>query len=823
MKPKSNTHLAGNPSTSQRTQHAKLALGIQVAGVALADIDYTTGLFHLSAEASELFGLGSVAQTFPKSIVHGTFHPGDLDAMLPRIAASKDPKGDGWFAMDHRIVCPNGAIRWLRVRKQVYFDGPADALQPVHAALAAIDVTDDHNAADAANALRATDQRLRLAAEITGVGVWEWNLESNLVLWDAQMFRIYGLPPTSDNLVPYATQRNAILPEDRPQQDLLLKDALLSLGRSSREFRIRRADDGTQRHIRSVERVQTDSQGKATSVIGTILDISESKTSAERIKQSEIRYRRLFEAAHDGVLLLDPATNKITDANPFMTSLLGYSKDQLVGKELFEIGFLKDETFSRTAFAKLKTDHEIRYENLPLRNSHGHHQEVEVVANLYDEGGHNIIQCNIRDITARKQAETILLRSKTLFTSLINQAPVGVYVVDSQFRLQQINPMAVPNFAGIKPLIGRDFAEIVHLIWPKKAASDIIKRFRHTLATGQPYQAPDISAKRKDTGIKKVYEWSIQRVELPDTDFGVVCFFSDITERTQESEAILHLAVANALNDKLKRTLVQQQITANALASSQLLTNQLLKESRLMRQAQQNLTRRLITAQEDERKRVSRDLHDVIAQSLTGINLSLASLLNQPNATPPDLRKKLKSTQSLIEQSIDTVHRFARDLRPAMLDDLGIIPSLMTYTQEFSKHNHITVSVTADPAVEKLNSSSRTVLYRIAQEALNNIAHHAHATLADIRLSLMDSKVHMEIQDNGSGFTVSGFTCAEKPTRLGLLGMKERVEMVGGQFDIDSAPGRPTTIHVTLPSQPTKRSRAKNPPCYDYDHCSHRR
>ena len=808
MTPNSTTHLAGPFSASQHTQNATLALGIQVAGVALADIDYTTGLFHLSAEASQLFGLGSVAQTFPKSIVHGTFHPGDLDEMLPRIAASKDPKGDGWFAMDHRIICPNGAIRWLRVRKQVFFDGPANALRPNHAAFAAIDVTDDHNATDA---LRASDQRLRLAAEITGVGVWEWNLESNLVLWDAQMFRIHGLSPTSDNLVPYATQRDAILPEDRPQQDLLLKDALLSLGRSSREFRIRRADDGTQRHIRSVERVQTDSQGKATSVIGTILDISESKTSANRIKQSEIRYRRLFEAAHDGVLLLDPATNKITDANPFMTSLLGYSKDQLVGKELFEIGFPKDETFSRTAFAKLKADHEIRYENLPLRNTRGHHQEVEVVANLYDEGGHNIIQCNIRDITARKLAETVLRRSKTLFTSIINQAPVGVYVVDSQFRLQQINPMAVPNFEGIKPLIGRDFAEIVHLIWPRKVASEHIKHFRHTLATGQSYQAPDVSAKRKDTSLKKVYEWSIQRVELPGSDFGVVCFFSDITERTRESEALLHLAVANALNDKLKRTLIQQQITADALAASQLLTNQLLKESGLMRQAQQNLTHRLITAQEDERKRVSRDLHDVIAQSLTGINFSLSSLLTQPNTTSPDLRKKLKSTQSLIEQSIDTVHRFARDLRPAMLDDLGIIPSLMTYTHEFSKHNHITVTVTADPAVEKLNSSSRTVLYRIAQEALNNIAHHAHATHADIRLSLMDSKVHMEIQDNGSGFTVNGFTCSEKPDRLGLLGMKERVEMVGGQFGIESSPGFPTTIRVTLPSQPTKRARSETP------------
>lgn len=670
MKPRPNSNLADSPSSLRRAEETKLSLGIQVAGVALGDVDYATGLHHLSAEAVRLFGLGSVAMTFPRAIVHGTFHPDDVADILPRIAESQDPAGKGWFAMDHRIVWPNGEVRWLRVRKQVFFDGPTNALRPAHAAFAAIDVTDDHNA-------------------------------------------------------------------------------------------------------------------------------------TAQINRSEVRYRRLFEAAHDGVLLIDPATNKITDANPFMTSLLGYSKDQLVGKELFEIGLVKDETYSRTAFAKLKTDHEIRYENLPLQNSHGQHQEVEVVANLYDEGGHNVIQCNIRDITVRKHAETILLRSKTLFTSLINQAPVGVYVVDSQFRLQQINPMAMPHFERITPLIGRDFAEIVRLLWPKKVASDIIKHFRHTLKTGESYQAPDLSTKRNDVGDKKSYEWSLQRVELPGADFGVVCFFNDITERNAESAALRHLAVAKALNERLKRDIVQQRVTSDALAASQLLTNKLLKESHSMRLAQQHLTRRLITAQEDERKRISRDLHDVIAQSLTGINLSLAGLLSHPDAIPPDLRKKLTLTQHLIEQSVDTVHRFARDLRPAMLDDLGIIPSLQAYTDEFSKHKRITVTLTAEPSVEILNSASRTVLYRVAQEALTNIAHHSHATRADIRLQLVNSLVQMEIQDNGSGFAVNGSSCKHKPNRLGLLGMKERVEMVGGQLSIDSSPGCPTTIRVELPTQIT--------------------
>jgi PAS domain S-box-containing protein len=125
----------------------------------------------------------------------------------------------------------------------------------------------------------------------------------------------------------------------------------------------------------------------------------------DQLRISEIRYRRLFEAAQDGVLLVDPVTCKITDANPFMTKLLGYSRDQLVGKELFEIGLLHDERASRDMFSALKKNGQVRYENLPLEREGGGHQEVEVVANVYDENGSSVIQCNIRDITVRKHRE----------------------------------------------------------------------------------------------------------------------------------------------------------------------------------------------------------------------------------------------------------------------------------------------------------------------------------------------------------------------------------------------------------------------------------
>ncbi len=126
------------------------------------------------------------------------------------------------------------------------------------------------------------------------------------------------------------------------------------------------------------------------------------------LSASELRYRRLFETARDGILILDPATRRIIDANPFMAELLGYDHEEFIGKELFEIGLLRDEAASQAAFRELQTTGFIRYDDLPLQATDGRRVDVEFVSNLYREGDQDVIQCNIRDITARKKTENAL-------------------------------------------------------------------------------------------------------------------------------------------------------------------------------------------------------------------------------------------------------------------------------------------------------------------------------------------------------------------------------------------------------------------------------
>jgi len=146
------------------------------------------------------------------------------------------------------------------------------------------------------------------------------------------------------------------------------------------------------------------------------------------------------------------------------------------------------------------------------------------------------------------------------------------------------------------------------------------------------------------------------------------------------------------------------------------------------------------------------------------------------------------------------VHRFARQLRPPVLDDLGLIPAVHSQVKEFAQRTRIRTGFSAITAVERLTNEKRTVLYRVIQEALTNVAKHAQATLAKVRITRqLDGAIRLEIHDNGKSFQVQRVLLGKGRKRLGLLGMRERVEMVGGRFTVESAPGKGTTIRAQIP------------------------
>ncbi|MGM0406305.1 MAG: PAS domain S-box protein, partial [Thermoplasmatota archaeon] len=148
-----------------------------------------------------------------------------------------------------------------------------------------------------------------------------------------------------------------------------------------------------------------DEEGNIIGAVETIFDITEQKLMKEKLKDSEERYRRLFETAQDGMLILDAETGRIEDANPYIKNLLGFSKEDLVGKELWQIGAFRDVAENKERFQELVEEGYMRYEDLPLETKSGGEASVEFVSNTYMAGGKRVVQCNIRDTTARKEAE----------------------------------------------------------------------------------------------------------------------------------------------------------------------------------------------------------------------------------------------------------------------------------------------------------------------------------------------------------------------------------------------------------------------------------
>ena len=250
--------------------------------------------------------------------------------------------------------------------------------------------------------------------------------------------------------------------------------------------------------------------------------------------------------------------------------------------------------------------------------------------------------------------------------------------------------------------------------------------------------------------------------------------------------------------DELKQEIVQRKAVEESLRASEKTSGELLEKSRKMQEELRFLSRQLLSVQEAERRKISRELHDVIAQTLTGINVRLAALKGESAASTTQLNRKITSTQRLVEKSVDIVHRFARELRPTVLDDLGLIPALQTYMKGYIEDTGVRASLKAFAGIERSNGTVRTMLYRVAQEALTNVARHANASEVEVSISQPNGGICMEIKDNGKGFNVDGNPGAKKHNRLGLLGMRERAEMAGGTFCVESAPGHATTVRVEI-------------------------
>ena len=500
-------------------------------------------------------------------------------------------------------------------------------------------------------------------------------------------------------------------------------------------------------------------------------EIAERKKAEESLRESEVRYRRLFEAARDGILILNANTLKITDVNPFMTELLGYSRAEFLGKELWEIGLFSDKEASLATFRELQKTGYIRYADLPLQTIEGNPWEVEFVSNVYEQDSHQVIQCNIRDITERKLTE----ESRDRLAAIVESSDDAIFSKTFEGIVTSWN-------ASAERMYGYTAAEAIgqHLsfIIPPERAEELAN-ILHNLECGALIKHLETVRVRKD-GSKIDVSISISPIiGAEERVLGASTIARDITER-KRAEAAMRAK--------------QEELLA--------MTQQLLQSSKLATMGE-----------------LAAGIAHELNNPLATVSLRTESLLGQCADDEPR-----RLALNIIEQEVERMTKLVGNLLQFSRRNHQQISTIDVYqeienTLDFIEHhlrsrqiNVVREFADAIPPLHADNQQLRQVFLNLLTNASDAMPQGGALTLrvAAGRTEHDASAIVIEFADTGTGIKPEDllkvwepfFTTKEegKGTGLGLAICRRIVEEHHGTINIESEVGQGTTVRITLPT-----------------------
>ena len=506
----------------------------------------------------------------------------------------------------------------------------------------------------------------------------------------------------------------------------------------------------------------------------------------EELRQSEEWLAAIFETSRDGILVEDG--KNILRVNEAYARIFGYeSPEELIGKPVSAVLSGEDEE-RLLEFGRRR----LRGEPAPTvyefrgKRKDGTPVELEASVSTPAVEGKTYITTAVRDLSERRRAEQALRESESKYRTLVEQASDGIHTYDFAGNFLEVNSKLCEMLGYTRDELARlkvkDFIPAEDL-----AAAPL--RFGE-LREGKTVVS-ERRVRRKDGTLLPV---EISGKMLPSGELQAI--IRDVTERKRAEEAL------RRAHDELERRVEER--TAELAAANEALGAEVAEHKRA-EEARRELLRRLVTSQEDERRRIARELHDRTGQHLTALLLELQALKDAAQLRPTDL-DRVQRLQALVKQLGRDVHHLAWELRPTALDDFGLHTALLNYAEEWSRWCKIEVafhSVGLDR--QRLAPEVETTLYRVVQEALNNVLRHARARRVSVILERRQDHVLAIVEDDGRGFDAGLAAGAHATvTRLGLLGMQERVALVKGALNIESAPGAGTTLFVRVPAPPLK-------------------
>lgn len=492
-------------------------------------------------------------------------------------------------------------------------------------------------------------------------------------------------------------------------------------------------------------------------------DVPQDEGTNQSLLEREMLYRTLAESSPDMIFIIDPE-DRVVYANTYAASTMGKKPEEIIGLRRSSLFEGEVDEVQRAHIRQVFMTGKANALESSIPTVHGQQWIHTQIVPLKDAAGNVFAVMGIaRDLTERKMVEQALQEMNDRFRATFEQAAVGITHIDLNGAFLRANQ----RFCEIvgytqKELLGLTYMEITH-------PDDLDYNYMEQLLAGEITSFAMDKRYIKKNG-RPV--WVHMTASLLRDDNGVPKFHIGVVQdisRRKKAEAALQ---------KAKQTLEERVAE---------------RTSRL-----RSLTRQMVNAQELERKRIARELHDEVGQVLLGLNMSLGAILEQVPEDAPDVRQKMVSTIEQIADTVNGLRALSHRLRPAALEVGGLHLGLEQLCGNVSTQTALSICYEGQPL--ELSEEAALGLYRVAQEALTNAAKHARASRVDVKLSQKKSWVVLSVQDNGIKFTRG-----QAGDGLGLLGMEERLTSLGGRLMIQSNKNG-TRLTAIIPIQSNQRS-----------------
>ena len=584
--------------------------------------------------------------------------------------------------------------------------------------------------------------------------------------------------PAKEFISHLRTYASVIHPDDRRQVEETVWAGLQERRPYVIEYRVIHAN-GLVRWVYEKGQGVFAADGQVRFLDGAIFDITERKLAEDALQQlnatleqritersialreSDARFRAFLDNAPN-LAFIKALDGRYLYANRRFQEAFGLDEKELLGRTDLEL-FPREQAdqFQSNDHRVLGSGEAMEFEEI-ARYTHGSRTNLVVKFPLRDGAGRAYATGGIvTDITDRKKSEDDLRRSQSFTTSVVDNLPNMVFVKDAKdLRFVRLNK-AGERLLGYseQELLGKNDYDF----FPKTEADFFTSKDREVLAAGRLLDIPEEPIKTRDGAIRLLHT---KKIPIPDqggNPLYLLGISEDITERKQVEDELLR-------------------------------NQEMLRQQRMQLE---ELTSKLITAQEQERRRIARELHDDFSQRMAALVLDVATIEQQPILLPEQLADLLRPIRERLEQLSDDIHNLAYKLHPSLLEHAGLRAAVEDHLRDLKTRTPLTVSFKAHHVPDSPSLDYSTGLFRVLQESLQNVVKHSKATDVSVKLSGSSKGVGLSVADNGTGFDAQDTSAHQKG--LGLLNMQERLRLLGGFLRIHARPGDGTKVCAWIP------------------------